>query len=237
MRWETETPTPEQLKRADSFFTRYPPQFLWSAAEFKRMDFGNVPEVAFLGRSNVGKSSLLNALLNNSKMASVSSKPGHTKLMNAFSINQGSVVLLDMPGYGHGSRPEWGIQILKYLSSRKQFRRAFILIEATHGPKPNDIQLLDLLGANGISYQLVLSKVDKTRDEPWQLETVFSVLHEMITDKKQRLGTSALGEIIGTAGDPPKKGAQRIGISDLRWAVMVAAGLDGLITLSGKPRR
>ncbi|KAF8474142.1 hypothetical protein BDZ91DRAFT_713581, partial [Kalaharituber pfeilii] len=126
-----------------------------------------------------------------------------------------------MPGYGHGSRPEWGIQILKCLLSRKQF----------HSPPPSapphpiltaiprlrTVQIHPSLRRFRCAFILIeATHVDKTRDEPWQLETVFSVLHEMITDEKQRLGTSALSEIIGTAGDPPKKGAQRIGISDLR---------------------
>ncbi|KAF8422557.1 P-loop containing nucleoside triphosphate hydrolase protein, partial [Tirmania nivea] len=228
-RWETLPPTADQLKATERFFLQYPPKFLWSADKFKTIDYGNVPEVAFLGRSNVGKSSLLNALLNNSTMARTSSKPGHTRLMNAFSISQGKLVLLDMPGYGHASRPEWGVQIMKYLVSRKQFRRAFVLVDALHGPKSSDLMLLDHLGASGVPYQIVLSKVDRLKQE--ELDTAFDNIKALLTDKRERRGTSALGEVLGTAADPAKRSKSKVGMAELRWAVMVAGGLDGSISL------
>jgi GTP-binding protein len=117
-------PTQADLQRADEFFCRYPPQHLWSEAKFKKIDYGNAPEVAFLGRSNVGKSSMLNALMNHAGMAYTSSKPGKTKLLSAFAINQGKLVLVDVPGYGHASREDWGTQVMKYLLSRKQYAPA-----------------------------------------------------------------------------------------------------------------
>ena len=119
--WETAPPTPSQLGYADAFFTRgVPAKHLWSHAKFKAIGIGSSPEVVFLGRSNVGKSSLLNAMMGHSGLAFTSSKPGRTKLLSAFAVNGGKVVVVDCPGYGHASREDWGIQVLKYLKSRKQ---------------------------------------------------------------------------------------------------------------------
>ncbi|KAL7269977.1 hypothetical protein RUND412_007329 [Rhizina undulata] len=212
-RWETTEPTGEMLRGADDFFLRYPPSFLWSAEKFKTIEFGDVPE----------KSSMLNALLNNKNLAFTSSKPGRTRLMNAFGINQKKLIILDMPGYGHGSREEWGTQIMKYLRSRKQFRRAFVLIDAKHGVKPADMMLLEHLGTEGISYQIVLSKVDRLNPHDGSLRKVFEDIKYLM--ETGLAGVSGLGEILATAADPSKKGAVKIGISELRWAVMVAGGL------------
>jgi len=128
-RWDTLPPSPTQLTYADSFFLAHPPKLLWSAAKFRTISFGSsvpLPEVAFLGRSNVGKSSLLNAVLQR-KISHTSSKPGRTRTMNAFGVggedgrgNEARVVVLDMPGYGKGSREEWGREIMKYLVGRRE---------------------------------------------------------------------------------------------------------------------
>ncbi|KAI5837806.1 P-loop containing nucleoside triphosphate hydrolase protein, partial [Morchella snyderi] len=222
-RWETLAPTPDELIDADRFFLKYPPKHLWSEAKFKKIDFGDVPEVAFLGRSNVGKSSLLNALLNNKNLAYTSSKPGRTRLMNAFGIADGKLVLLDMPGYGHASREEWGVQIMKYLKSRKQFRRAFLLIDAKHGLKKNDLQLLEQFGQEGISYQIVLSKIDRVKPE--DLEKLFKEVRDLMENGIPG-ANAGLGEILATAGDPAKKGEKKVGLSDLRRAILVASGLE-----------
>ena len=119
LRWETTPPTPSQLKQADIFFQTQQPEFVWSAAKFRTIDFAGAPEVAFLGRSNIGKSSLLNALLGKN-ICHTSSKPGRTRTMNGISVHGGKLVVLDMPGYGHGSEAEWGSEIMKYLSARKR---------------------------------------------------------------------------------------------------------------------
>lgn len=124
--WDTQEPEHAQLEYADKFFTpsRHSPLKLWSAGKFRTVPFSSVPEVAFFGRSNVGKSSLLNALMGQ-KLCWTSSKPGRTREMNAFGIGrteagEPKVVLMDMPGYGKGSREEWGKEIMKYLTGRKQ---------------------------------------------------------------------------------------------------------------------
>lgn len=125
--WDTKPPNPSQLAFADKIFTpsRHSPLKIWSASKFRTTPLSSVePEVAFLGRSNVGKSSLLNAIMGQN-ICWTSSKPGRTREMNAFGIGgtkggEHKVVLLDMPGYGKASRAEWGMEIMKYLQGRKQ---------------------------------------------------------------------------------------------------------------------
>lgn len=126
--WDTKAPNADQLAFADKIFipSRHSPIKLWSASKFRTTPLSSIePEVAFLGRSNVGKSSLLNAIMGQ-EICWTSSKPGRTREMNAFGIGgtkggESKVVLLDMPGYGKASRAEWGMEIMKYLQGRKQF--------------------------------------------------------------------------------------------------------------------
>lgn len=124
--WDTAPPTPAQLQRSKKFFRAAPPKLIFSATNFRTIEILRIPEVAFLGRSNVGKSSLLNALMDK-KICHTSSKPGRTKSMNFFAVGgedghgyPGRLAVLDMPGYGKGSREEWGTEIMKYLIGRKQ---------------------------------------------------------------------------------------------------------------------
>ena len=124
--WDTTAPSASDLKRAEKFFWSAPPKLLFSSTKFRDVKSTAVPEVAFLGRSNVGKSSLLNALMGR-QICHTSSKPGRTRSMNFFAVggedgrgNSGRLTVLDMPGYGKGSREEWGPEIMKYLGGRKQ---------------------------------------------------------------------------------------------------------------------
>lgn len=125
--WDTVPPTSHQLARAERFFLAHPPSLFYSASKFRTVNLTSIPEVAFLGRSNVGKSSLLNALLGR-KICHTSSKPGRTRTMNGFAVggedamgNPGRLVVLDMMGYGKGSREDWGTEIMKYLVGRKEY--------------------------------------------------------------------------------------------------------------------
>ncbi|EPS42739.1 hypothetical protein H072_3265 [Dactylellina haptotyla CBS 200.50] len=224
-RWDTSPPSIEQLRYSERFFERYPVRFLWAADEFEKMPDGAVPEVAFLGRSNVGKSSILNALMNHKGMARTSSKPGRTRKMNAFSVGGARLTLLDMPGYGHGSRESWGREIMEYLRSRKQFRRAFLLIDPIHGFKEVDYMILEAFQEMGVPYQLVLSKTDKL-DTPKARKAKIPQLSEIFMAVQQNMadygGHAGYGEILATATQPTK-----IGVNDLRWAVLRAVGLEG----------
>ena len=120
-------PTVEQLRYAWGFFRNTKPTFFDTAAKFRTIKESTTPEVAFFGRSNVGKSSLLNTLMG-AQLCHTSSNPGRTKTMNFFAVggedgsgSPGRLLLVDMPGYGKGSHEEWGDEIMKYMSSSSQY--------------------------------------------------------------------------------------------------------------------
>ncbi|KAI5273436.1 hypothetical protein E4T47_03245 [Aureobasidium subglaciale] len=174
-------PTPTQQTYATRYFQNpaTPPLHLWTAAKFSQIPRSPYPEVCFVGRSNVGKSSLLNAVFGRpkEKIVRVSGKAGHTKTLNAFGVggvvrdiaakdaikqlSSGALIVVDTPGYGYHSRQEWGPEINKFFEKRKQLRKVFILIDALHGVKARDLVLLKHFEDNGIAYQIILSKVDR----------------------------------------------------------------------------
>ncbi len=126
-----------------------------------------LPEVAFAGRSNVGKSSLLNALTNRSALARVSHTPGRTRQLNFFDLG-GRLLLVDMPGYGYAEASKadikrWEKLIDTYLSGRPTLARVMVLIDARHGVKPGDRDLMKRLDERAVSYQVVLTKGDQPK--------------------------------------------------------------------------
>ncbi len=204
------------------------------------MDFSSAPEVCFLGRSNVGKSSLLNAILNK-KIAHTSAKPGRTRLMNAFAVGgedrDWPLVVLDMPGYGHGGRAEWGVQIMKYLEKRKELKRAFLLVDAEHGVMQTDLQILNMFKSQGIPYQIVLSKSDKvlrlgTKDPGPEalgkglerLEGVMMRVRDLVQPVDEDEGF-AIGEILSCSSTRYVQ-KETLGVNAVRFAMLRAAGLE-----------
>jgi len=129
------------------------------------------PEIAFAGRSNVGKSSLINALVGRHGLARASNRPGRTQELNYY-IPDGygealpPLALVDMPGYGYAEAPksqveQWTKLVFDYLRGRTSLKRVYLLIDSRHGIKPNDRMVLDLLDKAAVSYQIVLTKSDK----------------------------------------------------------------------------
>jgi GTP-binding protein len=145
-------------------FTR-PCTFVRGVAHAKDLPPFSVPEVAFIGRSNVGKSSLINALTGRKTLARVSNTPGRTQQLNFFDLD-GALHIVDMPGYGYAQAPkqlvaQWQGLIKHYLLGRSTLQRVYVLIDSRHGIKPNDDAFMDMLDKAAVSYQVVLTKADK----------------------------------------------------------------------------
>lgn len=125
-------------------------------------------EVCFAGRSNVGKSSLINALTNRKGLARASNTPGRTQEINFFELGEARY-LVDLPGYGYANAPlavveKWQRLLKNYLSGRPNLRRAFVLIDSRHGIKPVDEEIMQLMNRSALTFQVVLTKADKTKD-------------------------------------------------------------------------
>ena len=140
-------------------------EFVISNTDVKKCPAGNLPEYAFIGRSNVGKSSLINMLTGKKGLAMTSQKPGKTMLINHFLIN-GQWYLVDLPGYGFAQRGKEGrdnIQriIEDYILEREQLTNLFVLIDSRHEPQKIDLEFMEWLGENGIPFSLIFTKIDK----------------------------------------------------------------------------
>jgi GTP-binding protein len=264
--FETVAPTPPQTTHASAFFHSASAKLLRSVAQFRLCPESDVPEVAFIGRSNAGKSSLLNALLGldtKALLARTSRTPGFTTTMNMYGlgpsgvtikkqpsgrdkiVGRGGVTIVDMPGYGEGSLSAWGVEIMKYIQSRKQLRRVFVLLDASHGIKDKDRSVLASLRLAGVSHQVVLSKLDKLYIPPsgevrrfdgralarlkphGTTEELRKKMSGLLPDIKPPIGGGALGEVLGCSAEVKVDG-ERLGIDDVRFAVLKAVGLEGV---------
>ncbi len=139
--------------------------FVLSVANLNQLPHDDRVEIAFAGRSNVGKSSLINALFGQKKLAKTSATPGRTQQLNYFNLND-KLYVVDLPGYGFAKAPKdivksWQKLINTYLVGRASLRRVFLLIDSRHGVKKIDEEIMDMLDKAAVTYQIVLTKIDK----------------------------------------------------------------------------
>ena len=144
-----------------------PCEFVTGVTELQQLPGTGLPEVAFAGRSNVGKSSLINALTNRKTLARTSSAPGRTRQINFFLLGE-RVMLVDLPGYGYAKASktevqDWNKLVDSYLIGRPTLLRTILLIDSRHGLKPADDPVMDLLDTAAVSYQAVMTKSDKLK--------------------------------------------------------------------------
>lgn len=164
MGFEPQEFSEEQIKSAEDLF-RQGTSFVLGVAKLEQLPLTEMPEIAFAGRSNVGKSSIINALTRQKGLAKTSNTPGRTQQLNYFNLAN-CLHLVDLPGYGFAQAPEsvvkqWQKVIFAYLQGRVNLKRVFLLIDARHGIKKVDTEIMELLDKAAVTYQIVLTKTDK----------------------------------------------------------------------------
>lgn len=145
-----------------------PVEFVLGAASLSQLPAGDRPEIAFAGRSNVGKSSLINALLNRKNLARSSAEPGKTRELNYFDVGPGKLWLVDLPGFGYAKvsrdqQAKWVQLTKRYLRGRANLRRVFLLVDSRRGLMDTDRETMDMLNTAAVTYQIVLTKADKIK--------------------------------------------------------------------------
>ncbi|WDR02220.1 ribosome biogenesis GTP-binding protein YihA/YsxC [Devosia algicola] len=202
--------SPEALEAGRLLFAR-PFIFIKGCVSIADLPEPDRVEIAFAGRSNVGKSSLINALTGTSSLARTSNTPGRTQELNIFESESEPLRIVDMPGYGYAKAPEdkvraWTKLIHRYLTGRAILRRVYVLVDARHGPKANDMTVMNELDSAAVSYQIVLTKADKLLAA--DLEKVVAITRALVAKR-----TAAHPHIIITSSH---KGD---GLSDLRTEI------------------
>ncbi|MDR3126553.1 MAG: ribosome biogenesis GTP-binding protein YihA/YsxC [Rickettsiales bacterium] len=160
------------------------PALIGTFPSYEHLPASSEPEVAFVGRSNVGKSSLINALFNSYALARVSNTPGRTQTINMFSL-AGRLMIADLPGYGFANAPKdiadaWNENMRAYLKTREQLKRVFVLVDSRIGLKLLDVEMMYMMDKIGLSYQAVLTKTDKI-----SLSELSAVRAELDTAQRQ----------------------------------------------------
>jgi GTP-binding protein len=176
-------------------------EFVMSNSDVAKCPKNRMPEYAFIGRSNVGKSSLINMLTNKKSLAKTSGKPGKTQLINHFLINK-NWYLVDLPGYGYAkvsksSKKTFQKFITQYFSLREQLVSAFVLVDIRHDPQPIDLEFMQWLGENEIPFSIVFTKADKLKPKAIEnhIESYKSILLETWEDMPNFFVTSSSKEI------------------------------------------
>lgn len=193
-------------------------EFLKSAPSLQFLPDPDFPEIAFAGRSNVGKSSLLNALTGRKSIARASVTPGRTQELNFFEVGEPTKLrLVDMPGYGFAKAPpevvkKWQRLVRDFLRGRVVLKRVLLLIDSRHGIKPPDLEMMAMLDEAAVVYRLVLTKADKIK--PSELDTVLAE-----TAAEARKHSAAYPDLLVTSSET------RAGIAELRAAVLEDSGL------------
>ena len=206
--------TPAEISRGEALF-KGPCTFVKGVVRIDDLPTDGRAEIAFAGRSNVGKSSLINALTGRTSLARVSVTPGRTRELNFFTLGKENwIYLVDMPGYGYARAPKaavkgWTRLIRDYLRGRRELKRVFVLIDARHGIKPNDKETMTLLDEAAVSYQVVLTKADKPK------AAELAALKEKIAGELA-IHPAAYPRIVTTSA------RMASGIDELRAAVAVA---------------
>lgn len=193
--------------------------FVIGVARIDDLPADDLPETAFAGRSNVGKSSLINALTGRKTLARTSNTPGRTQQLNFFDLG-GRLILVDLPGYGFAKAPKgevdrWNRLIRMYLKGRVGLRRLCLLIDARHGIKAGDRKVMDLLDESAVAYQIVLTKADKLKRG--EVEARIAEAGEAI-----RKRTAAHPQVLATSAETG------LGIPELRAALTALAAPEAL---------
>jgi GTP-binding protein len=191
--------------------------FMLSVVKLEQLPSPDRPEICFAGRSNVGKSSLINALTNRKGLARASNTPGRTRELNYFNVDE-RLNLVDLPGYGYARASKsdianWTRLTRMFLRGRAGLRRVFLLVDSRHGIKPSDIELMEMLDDAAVTYQLVLTKTDKLkRDELDKVmrRTSRTIIKRpaahpelMVTSSEKKTGLADLRAEIATLALPP----------------------------------
>lgn len=203
-----------QIEQARKIFSG-PCDFMLGVVALSGLPEAKKPEIAFAGRSNVGKSSLINALTGRNTLARTSNTPGRTQELNYFNLGD-RLYVVDMPGYGYAKVSKekiaaWTSLIFSYLRGRPTLRCVFILIDARHGLKDSDVELMKMLDESAVSYRIVLTKTDKVKNEVLEktIENIQSILKKhpaahpdlCLTSSVKSFGIEQLRAIINAYGD------------------------------------